>query len=135
MQNRRDSVFDSSQIPPDLRALACKSVEQIVQIQNIRTDYKVLEMPGLLQEEQRKTNFRTAKSCNVITPGTMRYNIIAQSVLGERTRIFMEEEKTQNKDSRASRDSNCDNGKTCSLQQGFAFKAADSRDVLIIRLT
>jgi hypothetical protein len=99
MQNRRDSAFDSSQIP-DLRALACKSVAQIVQIQNIRTDYKVLEMPGLLQEEQRKTNCRTAKSCNAITPGTMRDNIIAQSVVGERTRIFMEEEKTQNKDSR-----------------------------------
>jgi hypothetical protein len=100
MQNRRDSAFDSSQIPPDLRALACKSVVQIVQIQNIRTDFKVLEMPGLLQEEQRNTNFRTAKSCNAITPGTMRDDIIAQSVLGERTRIFVEEEKTQNKDSR-----------------------------------
>jgi len=100
MQNRRDSAFDSSQIPPDLRALACKSVVQIVQIQNIRTDFKVLEMPGLLQEEQRNTNFRTAKSCNAITQGTMRDTIIAQSVLGERTRIFVEEEKTQNKDSR-----------------------------------
>jgi hypothetical protein len=73
---------------PDLRALACKSVEQIVQIQNIRTDYKVLEMPGLLQEEQRKTNFQTAKSCNAITPGTMRDNIIAQCPRGTNKNLY-----------------------------------------------
>jgi hypothetical protein len=84
MQQNADSIFTWSS------GSCLQSVAQIVQIQNIRTDYKVLEMPGLLQEEQRKTNFQTAKSCNAITPGTMRDNIIAQSVLGERTRIFME---------------------------------------------
>ncbi len=80
-KNRRCSRMHT-RFSPDLRALACKSVVQIVQIQNIRTDFKVLEMPGLLQEEQRNTNFRTAKSCNAITQGTMRDSIIAQSVLG-----------------------------------------------------
>jgi hypothetical protein len=62
MQNRRDSAFDSSQIPA-LRALACKSVAQIVQIQNIRTDYKVLKCLAYYRRSKEK---RTAEPLSLV---------------------------------------------------------------------